>query len=683
MVWAAIIYSGYDQMTTLTSRSGALTFGPSRPLCLINDQLRVYDQSPLVLAQLKHGQFDALLALARLGQERGTHMVDILIGHHELDEVELLPKLALAVHDAIGQPISLDTRNPAALDAALTALHPYKAMINSVSAEAECLDSLLPIARKHGAAVVGMPTGSYSRLPRTVEERVAEALVILAACDRYGIPRDDVVLDAMCLATAAEPGSMAVALQTLRAFHESLDVSTILGVGNAGFGMPDPTRIDLAYLVAAVPHGLDAALVNPTTPGLPAAAQAISFLCGRDDDGRDYIHRYRAHRGDIIDLHDSIADGQLFRSHSDRSIVEAYIPSAGLENHAPNFARLANGDLLCTWFAGDREGMASVRPVLSRLPAGSPRWQAPTDILLDTSCSQQNPVLFAEPDGRLHAFFTAQQTRGCMLDEWQARVARGEAAGPFWQQGTAVIRQRSSDDGGRTWGPVRTPFDKPGSYCRQPMVVMSNGEWLFPMYYSPDDGSEHLNDYSVVQVSADRGLTWREYEMTGSQGLVQASVVEFATGELVAFMRSRSADRIYRSQSADYGRTWTAPQPTPLPNNNSSIQCCQLKSGRLAMVFNRCHARDARVVDRAVWPQERYPVTIALSADRGLTWPWQRDIDAGDGFRGDANRRLNRQDAYPCVTQTFDGFIHVAYSYRGRQCIKYVRFAEAWVGSSA
>ena len=395
--------------------------------------------------------------------------------------------------------------------------------------------------------------------------------------------------------------------------------------------------------------------------------------------------------GDIIDLRDYVAEGQLFRSHADRGVVEAYIPAAGVENHAPNFAILPNGDLLCAWFAGEKEGMSSIRPVMSRLPAGSHRWQTPVDIMLDPERAQQNPVLFVEPGlpadhaGRVRAFFTSQQTRGCALEDWEARVARGEAEGPFYLQGTAVIRQRVSEDGGRHWGPVATPFHRSSSFCRQPLLVMSNNEWLFPMYYSPDDGSGHLNDYCVAQISADHGQTWREYPMQGSKGRVHASVVELTPGvpgvpgELVAFMRSRSADRIYRSRSVDFGRVWTQPEPTPLPNNNSSIQCYRLASGRLAIVFNRFCARDTQAIDRAVWPQERHPVTIALSEDGGITWPWVRDIDMGDGFRGDANRHLNRQDAYPCITQTDDALIHVAYSYRGRQCIKYARFTEAWI----
>ena len=384
----------------------------------------------------------------------------------------------------------------------------------------------------------------------------------------------------------------------------------------------------------------------------------------------------------ITDLHDYVADGQLFRSHADHGLVEAYIPSAGMENHAPNFAILPNGDLLCTWFAGEKEGMSRIRPVISRLPVDTPQWQAPADVMVDPQRSQQNPVLFVDPAERLHIYFSAQQTRGCAEEEWLARVARGEAEGPFILQGTAVIRHRTSDNGGQHWSTVDTPFALPSSFCRQPMVVMSDGQWLFPMYYSPDDGSGHLNDYCVVQISADEGKTWHEFPIAGSTGRVHASVIDLGAGELIAFMRSRLADRIYRSRSTDSGHTWTTPEATPLPNNNASIQAIRLTSGRVAIVFNRFSARDvgeALLTGKAIWPQERYPVSIALSEDGGMTWPWVRDIDMGDGFRGDANRRFNRQDAYPCITQTGDGQIHVAYSYRGRMCIKYVRFMEMWI----
>ncbi len=283
-------------MTTLTSRTGELTFGPDLPVILVNDQLRVMDQTPDVLAELQQGKIDKMLELARLGQDVGTDMVDILVHHPGLDEVLLLPRIAAAVHEEIGCPISLDSRHPEALVAALEILKPHKLLINSVTAEKTSLDTLLPIAADYGAAVIGMPIGDVYGLPKTAEGRVAEAKIILEAAAYHGIPQQDIVIDAICLASAAEPGSMRVTLETLRRVHADLGLSTILGIGNAGHGMPKQTQIDLAYLVAAVPWGLDAALVDPHTPLLIEQTRAIDFLTARDPYGKGYIRHYRAQR---------------------------------------------------------------------------------------------------------------------------------------------------------------------------------------------------------------------------------------------------------------------------------------------------------------------------------------------------------------------------------------------------
>jgi len=196
------------------------------------------------------------------------------------------------------------------------------------------------------------------------------------------------------------------------------------------------------------------------------------------------------------------------------------------------------------------------------------------------------------------------------------------------------------------------------------------------MYYSPLSFL-HADDYTVMQISGDQGQTWREYEVPQSRGRVQASVLEMDPGRLVAFMRSRAADRIYVSHSTDYGRTWAVPEPTTLPNNNASTQTIKLASGNLAMIFNKYSASDDPTT--AIWPRRRYPVTVAISEDGGKTWPYMRNVDTGDGFWGEINQSLNRRLGYPCLIQTRDGMIHVAYSYRGRQCIKYVRFTEDWI----
>lgn len=379
----------------------------------------------------------------------------------------------------------------------------------------------------------------------------------------------------------------------------------------------------------------------------------------------------------IFNLPEMLGGGVLFRSPDDGQRVEAFIPPMGKENHAANLAELPNGDLLCAWFAGSREGTSDVRIALSRLPHGAARWTRPAWVSEDETHSEQNPVLFPASDGTLWLLYAAQETRGCAWAEWQRRVAAGEAEGPYTMQWTAAVRRRISTDGGHTWGPVETFMSKPGSFCRQPLVVLSNGDWLFPTYTSVEDRAAADGDHSAVQISEDAGRTWAEFPVPDSGGRIQPSVLELDGGRLVAFFRSRAADAIYVSRSADYGRTWARPERTMLPNNNSSIQAVKLASGAIAMAFNHTGGGDDPA--RIVWPRERYPVTVALSEDGGQTWPIMRHIDTGDNFAGAQNRHLNRRCAYPSILQTRDGLIHVAYSYRDRQCIKYVRLAEDWI----
>jgi 5-methyltetrahydrofolate--homocysteine methyltransferase len=278
-------------MTELIGSRTSIEFGPGQPLLLINDQLRVYDQDPAIFDSLKKGDCQPIVQLAREGAERGCQAVDILIDHHDLDEVELLPIVFRAVDEAVGCPISLDSRNPAAIDRAMEGYR-GKALLNSITFERQILDDLLPLARKYNMAVVAMLLDEVI-IPQTWQERLAIARQILAVTDEAGIPRDDIVFDCVCLAASAMPNSMQATLDTLKAIHEELGMSTLLGIGNAGFGMPDQTRLDLLYLAMGSSWGLDAALIDYHTENLELYAQGANFLTGRDPYGAGYIEFHR------------------------------------------------------------------------------------------------------------------------------------------------------------------------------------------------------------------------------------------------------------------------------------------------------------------------------------------------------------------------------------------------------
>ena len=234
---------------------------------------------------------------------------------------------------------------------------------------------------------------------------------------------------------------------------------------------------------------------------------------------------------------------------------------------------------------------------------------------------------------------------------------------------------RRSTDGGKTWGAYTTVFPEEGTFCRQPIQVLSNGRWIFANWLCTDSAEGLSGDPTAFRISDDEGKTWRMVMMPGSNGHVHANVIELEPGHLVAFMRNREAYRIHRSESFDWGETWTVPAPTPLPNNNSSISAVKLQSGRIAIAYNPTCTPNP-VPGKAAWPGLRCPVAVALSEDGGLTFPIIRWMERGEGYMGDENKTNNKQYEYPYLMQGRDGMLHLAYAARTRQGIKYVRFSE-------
>lgn len=353
-------------------------------------------------------------------------------------------------------------------------------------------------------------------------------------------------------------------------------------------------------------------------------------------------------------------DGTLYQN-DEMGTVEALLPTGGYPTaHAPAMVELPSGDLLCCWFAGTYEGSADIHIVCSILPKDGAAWLPPVDISKDPTRSEQNPSLFYGPDGAVWAMYTAQLDRQEGKDNMQY---------------TAVVRCQKSFDGGRTWGDYETVFPEEGTFCRQPIQVLSNGRWIFSNWLCTDSAEGLSGDPTAFRISDDEGKTWHMVMMPNSRGHVHANVIELEPGHLVAFMRNREAYRIHRSESFDWGESWTEPKPTPLPNNNSSISAVKLQSGRIAIAYNPTCTPDPHP-GKAAWPGLRCPVAVALSEDGGLTFPIIRWMERGEGFMGEENRTNNKQYEYPYLMQGQDGTIHLAYAARTRQGIKYVRFRE-------
>ena len=362
---------------------------------------------------------------------------------------------------------------------------------------------------------------------------------------------------------------------------------------------------------------------------------------------------------------ENLADGTVYPS-SVPGLRVAYLPIIFPSSHASNLLALPNGDLLCAYYSGRWEGESGVAIVISRLAKGSSQWTRPLVVAQERGRALENPVLFESAEGLLRLFYTSQDA-----NEGQSK---------------AQIFYVTSSDSGKTWAGPKLVFAKPGSFDRQRLVVAGE-KWLFPVYYTPRSDAEN---YSVIQISPDQGRNWSECAIPGSNGLVQPDLVELSPSRLVTFFRSRFADWVYSSSSED-GCTWTSPRPTQIPNNNSSIQVTRLRDGHLVIAFNNLQATTMRGKPRDT---ARWPLSVALSADGGQTWPWVRDVDIGQGVPQEAapdviagvdvrdvkNTFFNHffDYSYPSIIETADGTIHMSYTYR-RRTIKYAAFNETWI----
>lgn len=367
-----------------------------------------------------------------------------------------------------------------------------------------------------------------------------------------------------------------------------------------------------------------------------------------------------------IDINNLEPNGILYQDHR-LGMVEALIPNPFRSCHAADLLELPNGDLLCCWFAGSNEGNADISIVLSRLNVGSSQWTVPITVTDDSRRSEQNPSLFLSPSGEIWLIYTAQEAR---TPQTPPEVSL---------QYTAEIRCRKSFDNGYTFGPAETLFSHPGSFCRQKIQVLSNGRWIFGNWICFSDKSRNGSDITVMQISDDQGKSWRAVKVPDSMGRVHANIVEIGHGKLIALFRSRSADNIFLSASEDYGDSWNEPKRTELRNNNASISAVKLQSKAICLVYNDVGYNDGHIISGAVWPDQRCPVTIALSDDGAATWPFRRVVEAGEGFVGPWNDINNKRYEYPVVMQSRSGKIHIAYSWGSRQNIKYVCVDEKWI----
>jgi predicted neuraminidase len=185
---------------------------------------------------------------------------------------------------------------------------------------------------------------------------------------------------------------------------------------------------------------------------------------------------------------------------------------------------------------------------------------------------------------------------------------------------------------------------------------------LLPLY---SDGF----DFSMIAITDDGGKTWSFSEPVVGAGSVQPTLALCKDSSIVALMRDNGPppQRIMKSVSRDFGKTWSLVKDTDIPNPGSAADVIVLKSGNWALVSNDLD-------------EGRYRLSVWLSTDEGKTWPFHKSI-----VKGDPGSEVRAH--YPAIIQGSDGSIHVSFTNQvpdlsGTGSVKniaHASFSELWL----
>lgn len=259
--------SGTDVTMRDVRRAGTVVAGPrstvviggEAPVRIVGERVNPTGKKHLA-DSLREGSLSVARSLAAEQQAAGADLLDVNVGAVGVDAAGMLPRAVLALTATSELPLVIDTTDAVALERALR-VYPGKALVNSVNGEPASLETVLPLVKRYGAAVVVLALDEDG-IPATAEGRVAVVERIRAAAHELGIADADLVVDTLVMTAATDPAAPRTTLGALEAVSAS-GLSTILGVSNVSHGLPGRPLLNAAFISAAVAAGLDAAIANP------------------------------------------------------------------------------------------------------------------------------------------------------------------------------------------------------------------------------------------------------------------------------------------------------------------------------------------------------------------------------------------------------------------------------------
>ncbi|MEW6085819.1 MAG: dihydropteroate synthase [Chloroflexota bacterium] len=275
--------------TVLKSNSKTVTIGHDKPFVIIGEKINPTGIKKLGQA-LVDQNFEYVQHLAKRQVAWGADVLDVNVGHPQIDEAAIMPKVVQAILEVADVPICIDSNEPRILEAGLK-VTPGKPLVNSVNGEDKQLATVLPIVKDRGAAVIGMAIGNEG-IPPTAEGRLAAAGKIIEHAAKMGIPAEDIIIDPLVMTVGHNSEAGLVTLKSIELIKREYGVNMSLGASNVSFGLPDRHSVNSAFLALAIQTGVTCSITDAIKLG--NSIKAIDLLLGKDPNSIRYLKYFRA-----------------------------------------------------------------------------------------------------------------------------------------------------------------------------------------------------------------------------------------------------------------------------------------------------------------------------------------------------------------------------------------------------
>ncbi len=277
--------------TVISSPGQTVTIGHDQPFCIIGERINPTGRKKFQL-QLREGDLSAIEKDVADQIAGGANVLDVNMGVPLTDEPVLLSKAITLIQSITDMPICIDSSVIEALQAGLET-YQGKALVNSVTGEDDRMELVLPLIKKHGAAIIALPNDETG-IPATAAERMVITEKIVRAVEKHGIPLEDLVIDPLAMTVGADPEAVKITLETIYLIREKWGLNMTLGASNISFGLPYRHALNAAFLPAAMSHGLTSAVMDSRTPLIVESVRAADLLLGLDPWGSNWITSFRA-----------------------------------------------------------------------------------------------------------------------------------------------------------------------------------------------------------------------------------------------------------------------------------------------------------------------------------------------------------------------------------------------------